>query len=82
MQRYLPAPDLTILLDIAPDTAVGRKATGRDRYERDLALLSRVRDSYRRQAADEGWCVLDGQRSKDQVAADVLTAVAPLLAPR
>src|SRR5436190_6693194 len=46
MQRYLPKADLTILLDIAPETAVQRKAKGRDRYERDLALLSRVRESY------------------------------------
>ena len=50
MQRFLPPPDLTILLDIAPETAAQRKAAGRDRYERDLALLSRVRESYHRQA--------------------------------
>ncbi len=36
IQRFLPAPHLTILLDIAPDTAVGRKAAARDRFERDL----------------------------------------------
>ena len=51
IQRFLPPPDLTILLDIAPETAVRRKTTDRDQYERDLALLSRVRESYRRQAA-------------------------------
>ena len=28
VQRFLPQPDLTILLDIAPETAVQRKATG------------------------------------------------------
>ena len=39
-----------ILLDIAPATAVTRKQTGRDRYERDVALLERVRASYQRQA--------------------------------
>ena len=50
IQRYLPPPDLTILLDIAPETAAGRKTANRDKYERDLALLSRVRESYRRQA--------------------------------
>jgi dTMP kinase len=38
VQRHLPQPDLTILLDIAPATAVARKATNRDRYERDLEL--------------------------------------------
>ena len=69
----------TILLDIAPETAAGRKTADRDSYERDLALLSRVRDSYRRQAQAPGWLLLDGERDKDAVAADVLTAVAPLL---
>lgn len=82
MQRYLPNPDLTILLDIAPETAVQRKATGRDRYERDLALLSRVRESYGRQAADERWLKLNGERPRDQVSADVISAVEKLLAPR
>ena len=67
IQRALPAPDVTVLLDIAPETAVKRKASGRDRYERDLALLGRVRESYRRQAARGGWVVIDGEQSKDQV---------------
>src|SRR5215831_6349495 len=71
MQKYLPMPALTILLDIAPETAARRKAVDRDRYERDLALLGRVRESYRRQAAEQGWIVLDGERSKEAVAADV-----------
>jgi dTMP kinase len=75
IQRYLPPPDLTVLLDIAPATAVDRKATNRDRFERDLALLGRVRESYRRQAAEHGWLLLDGERSKDAVADDILTAV-------
>ena len=75
IQRFLPRPDLTILLDIAPETAVRRKAAGRDRYERDLALLGRVRESYRRQAAAGHWLHLDGERPKADVAADVVTAV-------
>ncbi len=80
IQRGLPRPDLTILLDIAPATAVGRKASGRDRYERDLAMLSRVRDSYRRQASQPGWLTLDGERPREAVSADVLTALATRLA--
>ena len=79
IQRFLPPPDLTIVLDIAPQTAVGRKATGRDRYERDLALLSRVRESYRAQSRQSGWLLLDGERPKAAVSADVLTAAARLL---
>jgi dTMP kinase len=79
VQKYLPPPDMTILLDIAPETAAGRKTANRDKYERDLAMLSRVRDSYRRQAQAPGWLRLDGERDRTAVAADVLTAVAPLL---
>jgi dTMP kinase len=71
MQELLPRAALTIMLDIAPETAVKRKAMDRDRYERDLALQSRVRESYRRQAAAFGWVVLNGERTKDAIAADV-----------
>ena len=79
IQKYLPPADLTILLDIAPETAAGRKTTNRDKYERDLAMLSRVRESYRRQAHAPGWLRLDGERPKDTVAGDVLDAVGRLL---
>jgi dTMP kinase len=74
-QRFLPRPALTILLDITPETALARKRAGRDRYERDLPLLGRVRDSYRRQAAAGGWSVVDGGRPRDDVAAEITAAV-------
>ena len=79
MQKFLPPATLTILLDIAPETAVKRKSVDRDRYERDLAMQGRVRESYHRQAAAQGWVVLDGERSKDAIAADVISAVSPRL---
>jgi dTMP kinase len=75
MQKFLPPAALTILLDIAPETAVTRKSVDRDRYERDLAMQGRVRESYRRQAASQNWVVIDGERSKDEIAADVIRAV-------
>lgn len=81
IQRFLPAPALTILLDIAPESAVRRKASGRDRYERDLELLSRVRESYRRQAEGSGWIVLDGERPRAAVTEDVIRAAVTLLGP-
>ena len=82
IQRYLPQPDLTILLDIAPETAVARKASGRDRYERDLALLTRVRESYRRQAAAQGWARIDGERDRDEIAREILDIVTNRLVVR
>ena len=81
LQKFLPPAWLTIFLDIAPETAIQRKAVDRDRYERDLALQIRVRQSYQRQAAEQGWVVLDGERSKDAIAADVFSAVASRLGP-
>ena len=81
IQRYLPPAAITVLLDIAPATAVERKSTGRDRYERDLELLARVRESYRRQAAVEDWYVIDAEAPKAAVAAAVEAAVLPRLAP-
>src|SRR5262245_18864685 len=68
MQRFLPPASLTILLDIAPDTAVRRKAVDRDRYERDLAMQERVRESYRRPAAANQWAALDGEQTKRTIA--------------
>ena len=83
MQKFLPPPILTILLDIAPATAVQRKSADRDRYERDLALQGRVRESYHRQAAASAdWVVVDGERAKDAIAEDVFTAAARRLAPQ
>ena len=75
VQRHLPAPDVIFLLDIAPEEAARRKAHGRDKFERDLPLLSRVRESYRRQAAAEGWEVIDASRSKEEIASDVLARI-------
>ncbi|HUC77976.1 MAG TPA: dTMP kinase [Vicinamibacterales bacterium] len=79
IQRFLPPPALTILLDITPETAVKRKSVDRDRYERDLAMQQRVRQSYHRQAAADRWVVLDGERSKDAVATDVFAAASTVI---
>jgi dTMP kinase len=75
IQKYLPQPDVTILLDIPPDESARRKSTDRDKYERDLVLLARVRKSYLRQAAS-GWVRIDADRDRDAVASDVFAAVA------
>jgi len=80
-QRFLPVPDVTVLLDIAPEVALYRKATGRDRYERDLALLERVRRSYLRQAEEGGWLKVDGEPNPDDVSETLMTLLAKRLAP-
>ena len=72
IQRFLPWPELTILLDIDPALAAERKTAGRDRYERDLVLLKRVRDSYLEQAERSDWSCVDGNRPKDDVAGEIV----------
>jgi dTMP kinase len=79
IQQYLPPATLTVLLDIAPETAVQRKATGRDRYERDISLLARVRESYRRQAQQADWVLINGELPKNEVREAVEAAVLPRL---
>ncbi len=79
IQKYLPQPDLTVLLDIAPEVSSRRKTADRDKYERDLAMLAQVRESYNRQAATGRWVKLQADRDRGLVAADVYASVEPLL---
>jgi dTMP kinase len=75
VQRQLPRPTLTIVLDIPPEVSLERKRAARDRFERDLRLLTRVRSSYQRQAQAPDWLLLDGQQPVDRVAQKVMEAV-------
>ena len=77
-QQYLPQPDVTFLLDIAPEVSARRKTTDRDKYERDLALLGRVRASYLRQLSDR-WIRLEADRDRHELADEIYARVAALL---
>jgi dTMP kinase len=74
-QRFLPTPSLTIFLDMPPDVSLKRKQADRDKFERDMPLLGRVRESYQRQAKQADWIRLEGERDKDAVSADVVNAI-------
>ena len=65
---------------MSPDVSLSRKRAGRDKYERDLQLLSRVRASYIRQARESEWTTLDATRDRVVVAADVQDALSVHLA--
>jgi dTMP kinase len=82
VQRHLPQPMLTIVLDIPPEESLKRKHAARDKFERDLPLLSRVRASYQRQAAAPSWRLIDGHQPVDAVAAEVIQAVRSALETR
>ena len=81
IQRFLPAPHLTILLDIAPETAVGRKAAG----ARSVRARSGAARPRPRQLPPSGSSAGLGAGSKASAArprsaADVISAVETRLA--
>jgi dTMP kinase len=73
-------PDLTILLDLAPEVGLARVAPDdvtRFEAEHDLAFHRRVRDGFLRLAAEapERFVIVDATRSADEVGAEVWHAV-------
>ena len=72
--RGLLEPDLIIYVDIDIETAKNRGGYGEERYEK-IEFQDKVRDQYKRfQKLYEGkacWRNVDGNRSKEEVTADV-----------
>jgi dTMP kinase len=75
IQRFLPQPSLTLFMDMSPSVSLTRKKADRDKFERDMPLLGRVRESYLRQSQAPGWVRIDAEQDKDSVSQSVLTAV-------
>jgi len=77
-------PDLTLLLDVAPEVGLGRKAAAtRNRFEAtfDLDFHRRIREGFLELAAHEPgrWRTIDVSRDVEAVFTDVLAAAAELL---
>lgn len=81
----LPAPDLTLFLDISPEVAATRGGYGQERYEKEEVQkgVRQVFDKIGRavQEDDEGegkWVVIDAGKTKEEVAEELWRAVEPL----
>jgi dTMP kinase len=77
-------PDLTVLLDVAPEIGLARKTGSmRNRFEEsfDLEFHRRVRAGFLELARQdrERWRVIDASRDADAVSRDVLRAVESIL---
>jgi dTMP kinase len=72
-------PDLSVLVDLAPDVARARIATSApDRLERlEPAFFERVREGYRRLSFQDPahWLVVDGTAAAEKVAASIAEGV-------
>lgn len=81
IHRYLPQPDVWVLVDIDVETSIQRRPERRDRYESNMEFLEKVADGYRRlfteMAAREGpkWQAVDGRRSVGDVHLAILEAI-------
>jgi thymidylate kinase len=82
--RYERRVELAALLEqgcvVVCDRYLGSSIAYGEAQGLDLSLLSRVRDSYRRQASTDNWLILDGERPRNVVSADVVSAVEKQLA--
>lgn len=77
-------PDLTLVLDLAPEIGLerARKRAALDRFEREkLEFFSRVREAYRQRAMLEPkrCIVIDASQPLDQVQHDILEALERVL---
>lgn len=71
----LPCADLVILLDITQAESFKRKRRGRDRFERDEDFSRRVFSGYRSIAEKEGWKIVDGSKSKEEIRKEIADLV-------
>ncbi len=71
-------PDLTVLIELAPEVAATRRCGSADRIESESPEFhDKVREGFATLAADDpsGWAVVSGLGSRDEVAARVLAEV-------
>lgn len=77
----LPAPDLTLFLDVKPEIAMQRGGYGEERYEKQ-EVQTRVRQVFERIGKEIGadrWAVIDAGQDRDKVADDIWNNVVPVL---
>ncbi|KAI6044371.1 thymidylate kinase-domain-containing protein [Pisolithus marmoratus] len=79
----LPAPDLTLFLNVEPGVARARGGYGEERYEtedvqRDVrAVFERIGEEMKKEGRGD-WVEIDASREKDLVAEDIWRSVEPL----
>ncbi|KAJ6513394.1 thymidylate kinase-domain-containing protein [Mycena sanguinolenta] len=76
----LPAPDLTLFLDITPEQARSRGGYGEERYEKE-EMQRKVRDVFHQISSEftaATWVTVDAGKEREDVAEDVWNFVRPL----
>ena len=76
-EKGLPEPDLVIFIDIDPEVQKTRSGFGEEIYEK-TEFQKKVRDLFLSLKSDN-WVIIDGNRSIEEVSADVQKVVKELL---
>lgn len=75
LEKGLPVPKRTFVIDIPVEVSFARKSENRDAYEGQAELLSKVREIYMDLSARYGWVVLDGCRESHDLLHEILGIV-------
>ncbi|KAF8207610.1 thymidylate kinase [Mycena galopus ATCC 62051] len=76
----LPAPDVTLFLDITPEQARSRGGYGEERYEKE-EMQRKVRDVFHQissEFTEASWMTINAGREREDVAEDIWKLVRPL----
>ncbi|MDR1722092.1 MAG: dTMP kinase [Methanobrevibacter sp.] len=77
INKYAKKPDLVILLDIDPNSAINR-CSNEDTFE-NKEFLTDVRKNYLDLAKKEDFKIINGTNGENKVKSDIKKAIAPLL---
>jgi dTMP kinase len=79
LDRGLPKEDVVIVLAVNPDTSYRRAPGGRDTFEIDQKLLTKVHKNYRKLAKQFNWKVINGEKVSEEVHNEIMKIVRKVL---
>lgn len=78
INRYAIKPDLTIIMDIDPESSLRRKSSPPERYE-NSDFLRKVRQKFLERAERKGYEVVDASKPVEEVHTEIVRRILPLL---
>jgi dTMP kinase len=75
LDEGLPKEDLAIVIEVSPKTSYQRAVDNRDIFEKDQKLMEEVQQNYRKLARQFKWYIINGEKSRDQVHAEIMKIV-------
>ncbi len=75
LDEGLPKEDIVIVLDVAPEVSIQRMASKGDIFEMNDDIMNHVSKSYRELAGKNGWVLVNGDRSKEDVHREIMQIV-------